>query len=180
VTGARRRVPGVSDIQREIDRARRGNGRLIAAYVDGDGLKAINDSQGHHAGDVMLKHIVGVMQTHLRSYEPVIRLSGDEFICTIADATIESVRERFAQITQQLNITPDDGSITIGFAKLAQGDSPMDLIDRADSDLIAARNTTAPRSKGQNMMIIGVRMPRGGVRRRRRPAPQGPRLSANS
>jgi hypothetical protein len=29
---------------------------------------------------------------------------------------------------------------SIGFAKLAQGDSPMDLIDRADSDLIAARH----------------------------------------
>lgn len=87
--------------------------------------------------------------THLRSYEQVIRLSGDEFICTISDATIESVRERFGQITQQLNITPDDGSITVGFAQLVQGDSPMDLIDRADSDLIAARNTQRPARKAR-------------------------------
>jgi diguanylate cyclase (GGDEF)-like protein len=141
VTGARRRAPGLADIQREIDRAHRGNGRLIAAYVDVDGLKAINDSKGHHAGDVMLKHIVGMMQTHLRSYEPVIRLSGDELICTIADATIDSVRERFGEITTELNATPADGLITIGFAQLAHGDSPMDLIDRADNDLIAARTT---------------------------------------
>jgi GGDEF domain-containing protein len=83
------------------------------------------------------------MQTHLRSYEPVIRLSGDEFICTIADATIESVRERFGEITTALNATPDDGSITIGFAQLTHGDSPMDRIDRADNDLIAARNTSS-------------------------------------
>jgi diguanylate cyclase (GGDEF)-like protein len=141
VTGARRRAPGLADIRREVDRAHRRDGRLIAAYVDVDGLKAVNDSEGHHAGDVMLKHVVDVMQTHLRSYEPVIRLSGDEFICTIADATIEGVRERFAEITTELNITPDDGSITVGFAQLAHGDSPMDLIDRADNDLIAARNT---------------------------------------
>jgi hypothetical protein len=36
---------------------------------------------------------------------------------------------------------PGDGSITVGFAQLARGDSPMDLIDRADRQLIAARDT---------------------------------------
>jgi diguanylate cyclase (GGDEF)-like protein len=139
VTGARRRAPGLGDIRRQIDRAHGEDRRLIAAYVDVDGLKATNDSKGHHAGDSMLKHIVSVIQTHLRSDGQVTRLSGDEFICTISDATIESVRERFDQITQELNVTPDNGSITVGFAQLAPGDSPMALIDRADSDLIAIR-----------------------------------------
>jgi diguanylate cyclase (GGDEF)-like protein len=140
VTGARRRAPGLADIRREIDRAHRGTGKLIAAYVDVDGLKATNDSRGHCAGDLMLNHVVEVMQTHLRSYEQVVRLSGDEFLCVISDTTLESARERFGQITAQLNATPDEGSITVGFAQLAPGDSPMDLIDRADSDLIAARH----------------------------------------
>jgi diguanylate cyclase (GGDEF)-like protein len=138
VTGAGRRAPGLADVQREIDRAHRGNGRLIAAYADVDGLKATNDTKGQHAGDLMLYHIVAMMQTHLRSYESVVRLSGDEFVCTISDATIESVRERFGQITAELSAAPDEGSITVGFAQLAPGDSPMDLIDRADSELIAA------------------------------------------
>jgi diguanylate cyclase (GGDEF)-like protein len=139
VTGALTRAPGLADIRRQIDRAHEDNTRLIAAYVDVDGLKATNDSRGHHAGDLMLKHIVSVMQTHLRSCGQVVRLSGDEFICTISDATIESVRERFGQITKELNVTPDNGSITVGFAQLAPGDSPMGLIDRADTDLIAIR-----------------------------------------
>jgi diguanylate cyclase (GGDEF)-like protein len=139
VTGARRRAPGLADIRRQIDRAHGDNRRLIAAYVDVDGLKATNDSKGHHAGDLMLKHIVSVIQAHLRSNGQVIRLSGDEFICTIPDARIESVRERFGQITAVLNVTPDKGSISVGFAQLAPGDSPMGLIDRADSDLIAIR-----------------------------------------
>jgi diguanylate cyclase (GGDEF)-like protein len=139
VTGARRRAPGLAGIRRQIDRAHGDNRGLIAAYVDVDGLKATNDSRGHHAGDLMLNHIVSVMQTHLRSYGQVTRLGGDEFICTISNATIESVRERFGQITQELNVTPDNGSITVGFAQLAPGDSPMGLIDRADSDLIAIR-----------------------------------------
>jgi len=44
-------------------------------------------------------------------------------------------------IIARLSLTPDDGSITVGFAQLVRGDSPMDLIDRADRQLIAARNT---------------------------------------
>jgi diguanylate cyclase (GGDEF)-like protein len=139
LTGARRRGPGLADIQHEIDRANRGDGHLIAIYVDVDGLKAINDAKGHHAGDVMLKHIVDVLRTHLRSYEPVVRVGGDEFVCTISGTTIDRARERFARIIEQLNLTPDDGSITVGFAQLARGDSSMDLIDRADRQVMVAR-----------------------------------------
>jgi diguanylate cyclase (GGDEF)-like protein len=143
LTGARRRAPGLAELQRTIDRARRGSGQLIAAYVDVNDLKATNDSKGHHAGDVMLKHIVEVLQTNLRSYEPVVRLGGDEFVCTISDTTMESARQRFDEITAELSLTPDDGSITVGFAELERGDSPMDLIDRADSGLIESRNSSS-------------------------------------
>jgi diguanylate cyclase (GGDEF)-like protein len=141
LTGARRRAPGLVDIQQEIERANRGDGRLIAVYVDVDGLKSTNDSRGHHAGDLMLKHIVRVLQAELRSDEPVVRVGGDEFVCTISGTTIGSARQRFARIIAQLSLTPDDGSITVGFAQLVRGDSPMDLIDRADRQLIEARNT---------------------------------------
>ncbi len=146
LTGARRRAPGLADIRREIDRAQRGSGRLVAVYVDVDGLKAVNDSKGHHAGDLMLRHVVGVLKTHLRPYEQVVRLGGDEFVCTISDTTIQNARERFAEITAELGLTPGDGSISIGFAELAKGDTPMDLIDRADRQLIAARTGAGPRN----------------------------------
>jgi GGDEF domain-containing protein len=79
----------------------------------------------------MLKHIVNVLQSNLRCYEPVVCLSGDEFVCTISNATIEIVRHRFAQISAELRLPPEDGSISVGFAELAHGDILMDLIDRA-------------------------------------------------
>ena len=139
-TGARRRGPGFADVQREIDRARRGDGRLIAAYVDVDGLKATNDSEGHDAGDLRLRRIVGVLQANLRPEEPIVRVGGDEFVCTISGTTIDHVRARFEEITAELGLRPEDGSITVGFAELAPGDSPMDLIDRADRGLLATRN----------------------------------------
>src|SRR5664279_5987530 len=127
-------------VQREIDRANRGNGRLIVAYVDVNGLKATNDSEGHQAGDVILKRMVNVVQ-NLCSYGSVVRLGGDEFVCTTSDTTIENVRERFDEITAQLSLTPDDGSISVGFAQRVRGDSPLDLINRADRGHIASRDT---------------------------------------
>ena len=150
LTGARCRAPGLADIQHEIDRAHRSDGRLVAIYVDVDGLKATNDSEGHHAGDLMLKHIVAVLRTQLRSYEPIVRVGGDEFVCTISGTTIERARERFAHIIAQLSLTPDHGSITAGFAQLARDDSLKDLIDRADRELIAARHLRTQRSTDQS------------------------------
>src|SRR5664279_1752657 len=141
LTGTRPRGPGLADMQREIDRANRGNGRLIVAHVDVNGLKATNDSEGHQAGDVILKHMVNVVQNLCSYYGSVVRLGSDEFVCTISDTTIAKVRERFDEITAQLSLTPDDGSISVGFAQLVRGDSPLDLINRADRGHIASRDT---------------------------------------
>ena len=79
LTGARRRGPGLVEMQRDIDRVRLGDGRLIAAYVDIDGVQDINDSDGHVVDDGLLRQVVGVLRSHLRSHESVVRLGGEEF-----------------------------------------------------------------------------------------------------
>lgn len=139
LTGAVCRGPGLVELQREIDRARRGATPLVVAYVDIDGLKETNDSRGHAAGDALLKSVVGAMRARLRSYEPTIRLGGDEFLCALSGATIENARRRFDEIASELAARPEHGSVTVGFAELAPDDSLTDLIDRADTDLLAAR-----------------------------------------
>jgi GGDEF domain-containing protein len=117
----------------------------------------------------MLKHIVDVLRTQLRSYEPIVRVGGDEFVCTISGTTIEHARERFARIIAQLSLTPDAGSITVGFAQLARGDSSMDLIDRADRQLIAAR-----KARSQNQTTRAGSTRQQGADRRASP-PRGDR-----
>ncbi len=139
-------------------------------FLDIDGLKATNDSRGHRAGDALLKRVGGVLHTHLRSYELIIRLGGDEFLCALLDATIQNVRHRFDQITSELALEPEGGSVTVGFAELAPGDTPMALIDRADTDLIAAR--TRPTTNGGHSP--------GPSRPPRRSAPPGQALGLGS
>jgi diguanylate cyclase (GGDEF)-like protein len=54
-------------------------GQGAVMIVDIDGLKAINDSLGHHAGDNLIRHVAAIMRERVRATDIVARLSGDEF-----------------------------------------------------------------------------------------------------
>jgi diguanylate cyclase (GGDEF)-like protein len=149
LTGAWQRGPGLVELQRDIDRARRGTSLLTLTYVDVDGLKATNDSQGHQAGDALLIHVVRVIRTHLRSYETVVRMGGDEFLCAFSDTPVEQVRQRFGEISAELARAPEPAFITVGFSELGPRDARDEVVARADADLLAKRGAArAPRNGG--------------------------------
>lgn len=136
LTGAFGRELGLVALEREIDRARRGNGRLALAYVDVDGLKQVNDSQGHAAGDALLRDVVEAIHQHLRSYDPTVRVGGDEFVCAMGDTTVGEARSRFEQISATLG---RDAAISVGFAELRPRDTLAALTERGDEALYAAK-----------------------------------------
>jgi diguanylate cyclase (GGDEF)-like protein/PAS domain S-box-containing protein len=136
LTGARARAPGLRDLEVEINRARRTTGRLAVAYVDLVGLKTANDAEGHSAGDVLLETAVRVMRTHLRSYDVIVRIGGDEFVCVMSGATVEDSRQRLAQI--QAEAASSGLGLKFGIAALEPGDTPSDVIERADSRLLSS------------------------------------------
>jgi diguanylate cyclase (GGDEF)-like protein len=139
LTGARTRAAGLLDLDHEIDRARRTSGRLVVAYVDVVGLKAVNDAGGHSAGDALLQHAVRGIRGQLRSYDLIVRQGGDEFLCAMSGATIDDARQRFLSVQATLAQDPDPCEIKVGFAALAPEDSASELIDRADGDLPSSR-----------------------------------------
>ena len=135
LTGARTRAAGLVDLDHEIDRARRTETPLVAAYVDVVGLKAVNDSHGHSAGDAVLQRAVQGIRDHLRPYDVIIRLGGDEFLCGMFGATIQEGRQRFASVQATLATGPHPCGIKVGFSTLAPEDGVADLIERADAEL---------------------------------------------
>jgi diguanylate cyclase (GGDEF)-like protein len=135
LTGTRTRAPGLAELQREIQRARRTTGKLAIAYTDVVGLKTVNDTASHAAGNILLKRVVGAMRSHLRPYDPIIRVGGDEFVCEMPDATADAARERFATVQSALTQDPEPCAIKVGFAALEPEDSADALINRADADL---------------------------------------------
>jgi diguanylate cyclase (GGDEF)-like protein len=139
LTHVRRRGPGMKQLQREIDRAHRTSEELIVAFIDVDGLKAVNDTDGHLAGDALLVAVADSLVKCLRSYDLIMRYGGDEFVCALPNVDANGVRQRFAQVSVALAAGPTKGSITVGFAELGEDRTAEELVRRADVDLLANR-----------------------------------------
>jgi diguanylate cyclase (GGDEF)-like protein len=142
LTGALRRGAGLRLLQAEIDRVRRAGGRLVLAFADVDGLKAVNDSEGHLAGDRLLRRVAGALRSHLRSYDLVIRYGGDEFLCVLSGAGPEEAAAKLEQITAELRTAMGRAVLSTGLAQLDVQDPDDDalrLVGRADAALYRGR-----------------------------------------
>ena len=147
LTGALRRERGVMDLQREIDRARRSDGRLVLAFVDVDGLKTVNDDHGHAAGDQLLRDVAEALLNGLRSYDLVVRHGGDEFVCALPGTNLDGAKRRFAEVATMLAEKNPRASVSTGLAELAEPDSLEELTARADAALSAGRRGASPTTR---------------------------------
>jgi diguanylate cyclase (GGDEF)-like protein len=139
LTGAHRRGFGEAMLRAEIVRARRRDGRLVFALVDVDGLKEVNDTEGHFAGDELLREVVAAIRANIRSFEPVVRLGGDEFAFTIGGMDLNGARDRCTVIQADLARRPSGARITFGCTGLRPDDDLDELYRRADCALVEAR-----------------------------------------
>ena len=138
LTRAFRRETGVLALRHEIDRARRADGRFVLAFVDVDGMKLVNDRDGHAAGDHVLKTLVWTIRSNLRSFDPVVRYGGDEFVCGLGGVDIGEVERRFDAIDRRVQDEVGVG-ISVGLAALAADETLDELTARADLALLDAK-----------------------------------------
>ena len=82
------------DIAREIGRADRHNHHLAVVAIDLDGLKWVNDTEGHAAGDKTLNDLADAMRSSLRRGDMAYRIGGDEFVLILTET--DSVRDTMA------------------------------------------------------------------------------------
>jgi diguanylate cyclase (GGDEF)-like protein len=135
LTGAYMRDLGLITLQNEIDRSRRSGEPFVLAFVDVDGLKELNDREGHAAGDALLRDVVGALKSRLRSYDPIVRVGGDEFVCGFSNTELAACRPRVEAIRAALELGPAAGTFTVGLAGLMATDTLDDLTARADADM---------------------------------------------
>jgi diguanylate cyclase (GGDEF)-like protein len=140
LTGARTRRAGLADLEHEVDRARRTSAPLTVAYLDVVGLKAVNDTHGHAAGDALLQQVVHAVRAQLRSYDTIVRVGGDEFVCVLSGATPADAAQRFATVRAGLAAAPAPCEVKIGLAALRPGETGAELIGRADAELPTRRD----------------------------------------
>lgn len=143
LTGALRRGAGLAALQREIDRSRRTQTPIVVAFVDADGLKRVNDTMGHAAGDRFLREVVSVLRERLRSYDLVVRYGGDEFFCVLTNADLAVAERLVAEVRANVTTRTDGHSVSIGLTEVRDGDSAESVVARADTELYAGRRAAA-------------------------------------
>jgi diguanylate cyclase (GGDEF)-like protein len=138
LTGAFRREMGRLALSHETITHGGATGGFVIAFVDVDGTKGVNDRDGHAAGDHVLRTLVAAMRSHLRSFDPVVRYGGDEFVCGLGGADVEEVERRFRLIRQAVQNDVGIG-ISVGLATLAANETLDEVTARADAALLDAK-----------------------------------------
>ena len=141
LTGAWTRKFGLEEVSRELERAHRTGATLLLGFVDVDGLKTINDANGHLAGDALLRLLGELLRANVRPYDVIVRFGGDELLCAMPNLNAHEARARFEKIAAGLAAVDAEYSITFGLAEAEPADSLEDLIARADGDLIDVRQS---------------------------------------
>jgi diguanylate cyclase (GGDEF)-like protein len=163
LTGALRRAAGLAALERELQRARRfADSRLVVAFIDVDGLKAVNDSRGHTAGDALLKEAVRCLHERLRAYDLVIRWGGDEFVCVLPEAGIKQSAKVIEHVGREFSARTG-GFFSAGLAEIRDGDTALELVSRADVELLERRRegrersfTPIPSPPAQRRIALGL------------------------
>ena len=130
---------GLEEVSRELERAHRTGGTLVLAFVDVDGLKQVNDNEGHLAGDALLQRVGETIRASVRPYDLIVRYGGDELVCAMPNLSPHEARTRFEKIAAALTAVSPEHSVTFGVAEAERGDGLKELLARADADLLDAR-----------------------------------------
>jgi diguanylate cyclase (GGDEF)-like protein len=117
---------------------------LTLLACDVDGLKEVNDREGHPAGDALLRGVAGALSVTAAAFPRslVARAGGDEF-CVLLPGSPMSAAERFARAASR-RIAADVGervSVCWGAASSASSaGGPQDLLAAADAALLEAKD----------------------------------------
>lgn len=159
LTGLPNRRRFVSALSAELSRAGRSDGRVSVVLCDLDDFKRVNDEHGHAAGDVVLQHVAGVIQSCLREIDLPARLGGEEFALVIPDATSEGATVVAERIRARLaeTVIPVGGGVTVtasfGIASSPPHAASDALLVAADAALYAAKR------EGKNRTVVAPPQP---------------------
>jgi len=154
LTGLANRSLFLDRLRRRISPGRRQVGPLGILIADMDGLKKINDTYGHRAGDAAIREIALRISRIPRKSDIVARLGGDEFgviLSEIADRSdLLMIVERVSQQTDQpfrFEGSTMDLTASIGYARFPEDGKDVDaLLEAADRSMYKMKRTRQVRS----------------------------------
>ncbi len=134
-------------LEMAILQAKRNKKMAAVMALDLDGFKAVNDSFGHHMGDLLLKEAAVRMKECVRECDTVARFGGDEFMVILTNINHREDANHVAKkllglLSQKFLINNDKIGITVSIGISlypADGNDMEDLIKKADNALYCSK-----------------------------------------
>lgn len=130
------------ELEQLVERVSRYGNSAAMLFVDLDGLKMINDTFGHRAGDVALIQVAELLTAGVRRRDVVARLGGDEFGILLENADEQSARETAHRLDELIAgcefLHEGDElplSVAIGVGMIDGSESPDVVMARADEEM---------------------------------------------
>ena len=148
LTGLLNRRAMLDRMQLEQRRSLRSGSPLLIAQLDIDHFKAVNDTHGHAAGDLVLQSFADTVRRNVRDTDVLARWGGEEFVLLLCDtpaADAVALMERLRQAVQAMQVPVAQGgqpitvTVSIGLARHAPADPLAGTLERADRALYAAK-----------------------------------------
>jgi diguanylate cyclase (GGDEF)-like protein len=143
LTGIGNRHAFIRDVEDLLERAHGGvdggNGGLAVLLCDMDDLKAVNDRDGHAAGDARLRDLADVLRAACEDGEAAYRLGGDEFAIAVPAGGEDRVRALAAALEPALHAAGTNASVGWSVAGAGEGATVDLLTDRADAHMYRAK-----------------------------------------
>jgi diguanylate cyclase (GGDEF)-like protein len=145
-----------AELDQYVSFSARYGGLGAVMIIDIDGLKGINDSFGHHAGDNLIRQVAEIMRERVRATDIVARLSGDEFAILMPQTDTEgalhlgeALREQVAESARPA-AEADCATISVGIAMFGgeQGVGSEVVLIAADQAMYQAKE------EGRNQITL--------------------------
>jgi diguanylate cyclase (GGDEF)-like protein len=125
--------------------------RTFAVFqIDLDRFKAINDTLGHHVGDIVLQEFADILRGCMREVDTLARVGGDEFSVILLNSDVEGAQALATRVVErfQRHLLPGDKdartermSVSVGIASFPYDSFDYtDLVEKAGRALAASRN----------------------------------------
>ena len=148
LTGLHNRQAMLEELERQRTRSLRTDRPCSVALADLDHFKAVNDTYGHAAGDIVLRITADRFLERLRPYDSVYRYGGEEFLFCLPDADLRLAHNALERLRRRLESEPillDTGeelwvTASFGVAEMGADATVEGSIEYADQALYSAKN----------------------------------------
>jgi diguanylate cyclase (GGDEF)-like protein len=129
----------------EVSRSQRYGHPLTVLLLDLNDFKQINDRYGHAAGDAVLRAFAERLNGVIRASDLAVRMGGDEFMVVLPECLpqqTQTLLDRLSPLEVELTGQRIPVRCAAGWAGYRQGETPEQMLERADQALYAEKRST--------------------------------------